>query len=240
VDVAILDSFHDDLDFVSVQEKLAQEFKAVAAPTRGKHSLEVQIENIARAKASALTQKSSSPKTALLHIFKSLVRNILQGKALSIEDAADVLTLKNNTDSVEDFATALHLLARAQDIPDARKQAAFRSVWRRVYIHDDWNAIRQTANITDAQLNARFEGTALYATLSAILLKDHQPEGYELPPSQAAAIPPLATLSSRWPGMPQEETESLGRDYRAEGKQLEELELEDDYYKVRELVLHDT
>lgn len=33
--------------------------------------------------------------------------------------------------------------------------------------------------------------------------------------------------------------ESLGRDYRAEGKQLEELGLEGDYHKVRELVLHE-
>jgi hypothetical protein len=39
---------------------------------------------------------------------------LLQGKALSTEDAVDVLTLKNNTDTVEDYATALHLLARAQ------------------------------------------------------------------------------------------------------------------------------
>jgi nuclear pore complex protein Nup133 len=42
------------------------------------------------------------------------VRDLLQGKALSIEDAVDVLTLKDNTKCVADFATALHLLARAQ------------------------------------------------------------------------------------------------------------------------------
>jgi cAMP phosphodiesterase len=39
---------------------------------------------------------------------------LLQGKALSIEDAVDVLTLKDNTSTPEDFATALHLLARVQ------------------------------------------------------------------------------------------------------------------------------
>ena len=39
---------------------------------------------------------------------------MLQDKALSIEDAADVLTLKDNTNSVGDFAIALHLLGRAQ------------------------------------------------------------------------------------------------------------------------------
>ncbi|KIM87137.1 hypothetical protein PILCRDRAFT_64451 [Piloderma croceum F 1598] len=231
-------SFHDDLDFVSVLEKLVQEFKAVGAPTRGKHSLDAQVENIAKAKASGLT-RGGQAKTAFLQIFKNLVRDLLQGKALSIEGAVDVLTLKNNADTVEDYATALHLLARAQNIPDTRKQAAFRSVWRRIYIHDDWNTIRQTMNITDAQLNARFQGTALYATLRAILPKDYQPEGYELPPSQAVAIPLQLTMSSRWPGMPPEEMESLGKDYRSEGAQLEELDLEEDYQKVRELAMHD-
>jgi len=33
--------------------------------------------------------------------------------------------------------------------------------------------------------------------------------------------------------------EALGRDYRSEGTQLEELDLEDDYQKVRELAVHD-
>jgi len=236
VDEAVLDAFHDDLDFVSVQEKLAQEFKAAAASARGKHSLEVQVENIAKAKAPALTKTPSTSKTAFLQIFKNLARDLIQGKALTIEDAADILTLKDNTNSIEDYATALHLLARAQNIPDARKQAAFRSVWRRIYIHDDWSSLRQTANITDGQLNARFQGTALYATLLAIIPKEHQPEGYELPPSEAAVMPQPPTISSRWPGMPQEEMEALLRDYRSE---LEELTVEDDYHKVRELALHD-
>lgn len=47
-------------------------------------------------------------------IFKNLIRELLQGKVLSIEDTVDVLTLKDNIDTVEDFATALHLLASVQ------------------------------------------------------------------------------------------------------------------------------
>jgi hypothetical protein len=61
-------AFHDDLDFVSVQEKLIEDFKAVAAPIRGKHTLDAQIENIAKAKASALTSTSPIAKTALLQV----------------------------------------------------------------------------------------------------------------------------------------------------------------------------
>ena len=46
-------------------------------------------------------------------IFKQLVRSLFQGKALSVEDIADVLSLKDNDTTISDYATALHLLARA-------------------------------------------------------------------------------------------------------------------------------
>ena len=46
-------------------------------------------------------------------IFKDLLRQLLQGKALSIEDTIDLLTLKDN-ESSEDYATSLHLLNYAK------------------------------------------------------------------------------------------------------------------------------
>lgn len=47
-------------------------------------------------------------------MFKFLVRQLLQGKALSVEDMAELLSLKDNRNRVEDYASALHLLARAE------------------------------------------------------------------------------------------------------------------------------
>lgn len=88
-------------------------------------------------------------------MFKYLVRLLLQGKALSIEDMVDALSLKDNDYRVEDYTTALHLLARAevsdnifrvqhcakvillQNIPSARRLSAFKNVWRRIFIHDE-------------------------------------------------------------------------------------------------------
>jgi len=51
----------------------------------------------------------------LIHrqVFKQLVRSLLQGKALSVEDVADALSMKDNNATISDYATALHLLARA-------------------------------------------------------------------------------------------------------------------------------
>lgn len=51
---------------------------------------------------------------SLVGIFKQLVKRLLQGKALSVEDAADALTLKDAVDGrgLEDYVTALRLLVR--------------------------------------------------------------------------------------------------------------------------------
>ncbi|KAG6851014.1 hypothetical protein H0H93_004501 [Arthromyces matolae] len=233
-DNSILDGFHDDLDFVSVHEALLQEFKSVPEAARGRQTLDSQIDTILKATATGLREKP-----ALRNIFKELVRGLLQGRALCIEDAVDVLTLKDNNSSVEDFATALHLLARVQSLPEARVASAFRTVWRRIYIHDDWDTIRKTANVSDAELNARFRSTALYNTLCAVVTRDYQPIGYETSPDEALITPSVTEITSRWPGFTQEQVEALVQDYNLECDRLGELDLNDVVHRVRELAVND-
>ncbi|KAJ7632668.1 hypothetical protein FB45DRAFT_978375 [Roridomyces roridus] len=192
-----LDTFHNDLDFVSVHQALLDEFRPVLESLRGRQSLEAQIDAI---------------------IFKDLVRQLLQGNALSMEDTVDVLTLKDNTTSVEDYTTALHLLARVQNLPEARRMSAFRSVWRRIYNHDDWDAICRTANVSDQELNDRFRA---YSTLR------HAVQGYDTPPDVALIIPTEAEITSRWPGLSSEQVTSLVQDYTLECDRLGELELDE-------------
>jgi len=119
-------AFHDDLDFVSVHEALLQEFRSVLEGIRGRQPLDSQIDAIVKVKASGLADRKAlthvrvisffktSLETTFVQIFKKFVRNLLQGKTLLIEDAVDVLTLKDNSNSLEDFATALQLLFRIQ------------------------------------------------------------------------------------------------------------------------------
>jgi hypothetical protein len=45
---------------------------------------------------------------------KIFVRQVLQRKALNLEDAVDVLTLQDNVEGAENYANALHLLAHAE------------------------------------------------------------------------------------------------------------------------------
>ncbi|KAK0450161.1 Non-repetitive/WGA-negative nucleoporin C-terminal-domain-containing protein [Armillaria borealis] len=233
-DEDISDAFHDGLDFVSVHESLLEEFNAVLATLKGRQSLDSQTDAIIKQKATRLSDRS-----ALTQVFKDFVRNVLQGKVLSIEDAVDVLSLKDNNETLGDFAMALHLLAGVQDIPRARKTSAFRTVWRRIYIHDDWNTIRQTANVSDSELSERFRGTALYATFCHILTQPDQPDGYETIPDVSLIIPTVDEVSSRWPGMPADEVESIVQDYTFECDTLGDLELNDVYYRIRELAEQD-
>ncbi|KAK0193758.1 Non-repetitive/WGA-negative nucleoporin C-terminal-domain-containing protein [Armillaria mellea] len=230
----ISDAFHDGLDFVSVHESLLEEFNAVLATLKGRQSLDSQTDAIIKQKATRLADRP-----ALTQVFKDFVRNVLQGKVLSIEDAVDVLSLKDNNETLGDFAMALHLLAGIQDIPRARKTSAFRTVWRRIYIHDDWNTIRQTANVSDSELSERFRGTALYATFCHILTQPDQPDGYETIPDVSLIIPTVDEVSSRWPGMPADEVESIVQDYTFECDTLGDLELNDVYYRIRELAEQD-
>lgn len=43
-----------------------------------------------------------------------MLRLLLQGKALSIEDTVDLLTLKDNAESLEEYTTSLQLLNYAK------------------------------------------------------------------------------------------------------------------------------
>ncbi len=123
-------AFHDGLDFVSVHERLIDELRTALASVRIRQSIDMQVDTITKTKASRLSDRRAlyavsatescvgRRLTGILQVFKQLVKRLLQGKALSVEDAADVLSLKDNVPNVEDYITALHLLYHAQVSPE--------------------------------------------------------------------------------------------------------------------------
>ncbi|KAI0636924.1 Non-repetitive/WGA-negative nucleoporin C-terminal-domain-containing protein [Trametes polyzona] len=227
----VLDAFHDGLDFVSVHETLIEDLKSALASVRSRQSLEMQVETITQKRAGNLSNRKG-----LYNVFKFFVRQLLQGKALSVEDMAEVLSLKDNYGKVEDYVTALHLLARAENVPSSRRLSVFKNVWRRIYIHDDWNLIRQTTGVSDQELNQRLRSTALYAALQAIAHKRNRPEGYKLPPTAALDVPPEDELALRWPSLSPEEAVAIARDYQRDSRTLQDLDLDGIYYSMEELV----
>ncbi|RPD66182.1 hypothetical protein L227DRAFT_539315 [Lentinus tigrinus ALCF2SS1-6] len=230
----VLDAFHDGLDFVAVHETLIEDLRSALASVRTRQSLEMQIETIAKEKASNLAGRK-----AFYNVFKFFVRRLLQGKALSVEDMAELLSLKDNRNREEDYAAALHLLARAENLPSARRLSAFKNVWRRIFVHDDWNMIRQTTGVTDQELNERLRSTALYAALQAIAHKKNRPEGYKLTPTEALDRPSQNEIALRWPSMSPEEVAAIEVDYERDCRTLHDLELEGIYQSMEQLVEND-
>lgn len=95
-----------------------------------------------------------------------------------------------------------------------------------------WDSIRQTVDVTDDELTAKYRNSALYATLAC------GPK-YVLEPNRALAIPSTTDIASRWPGLPPDQVEAVERDFAAESSTLEGLQLENDYKRVKELVAQD-
>ncbi|KAI5123360.1 hypothetical protein M0805_001781 [Coniferiporia weirii] len=243
----ILDDFHDGLDYVSVHQKLIGELRATLVGSKARQSLESQVDTVVKAIAPLLKGRSLP---AFLSEFKACIKALLQDHVLGVEDVVDILTLRNSS---PDFATALELIKNAKDIPEARKNSAFRTVWRRIYIHDDWANIRKTANTSDTQLVDKFRRTALYATAKDALRRSGSTRFTELdadsehmnaansilPLDEAAQLPVQEELASRWPGHADEQLAALMRDYESEKKRLAQLELEPIVERVKELAVQE-
>lgn len=86
--------------------------------------------------------------------------------------------------------------------------------------------------MTDDELTAKYQNTALYATLAC------GPK-YVLEPNRAFAIPSTTDIASRWPGLPPDQIEAIEKDFAMESGTLEGLGLENDYKRVKELVAQD-
>lgn len=69
-----------------------------------------------------------------------LFRRLLLGDALLPEDLADLYSLKDNAsdEQAEDFANGLQLLDLDRQTPQIRRDIAVRTVWRRVYLADEY------------------------------------------------------------------------------------------------------
>ncbi|KAI7955694.1 hypothetical protein MJO29_007093, partial [Puccinia striiformis f. sp. tritici] len=84
------------------------------------------------------------------------------GDALKIEDLIEFYGLKANLEEqVEDSVITL------DDIVPGRAQPALKSVWRRIYIHEDWQALKKSINLSDKDLSTCLKSTSLYHVLSS-------------------------------------------------------------------------
>ena len=135
---------------MSVHRKLLDELRALLEGSTAKLSLDSQVDIIVKEIAPSFKPRTHPGFHALL---KAVIKDLLQGRALGVEDLADLLTLKESSldfesslDLIRDAQVCLSHLDRdglllicfkSQDIPEARQISAYRTVWRRLYIRDE-------------------------------------------------------------------------------------------------------
>ena len=104
-----------------------------------------------------------------------LFERLLSGAVLSTEDLIDLLTLKDNASNEEknDYTYALDIVARDTETPRGRLQVSLSTIWRRIYLRDDWTSLRQnTSNLSDEAISSALRSTALYSTLLALAARN--------------------------------------------------------------------
>ncbi|KAJ1823860.1 hypothetical protein GGH91_000932 [Coemansia sp. RSA 2671] len=143
---------------------------------------------------------------ALYIVFSELVRRMWNHRALPAEDLIDVLTIPDSLYSLDLAASAdagdqdmfSNIVARdrfsvAADIlcwasfglPEQTRESALRSIWRRVFLSDNWSEIRRkiTGDVPDSVLRSELLNTTLYQVLYScwVSRKLSHPEWYLLP-----------------------------------------------------------
>ncbi|GAA5905117.1 Nup133p [Sporobolomyces salmoneus] len=217
-----IEAVDDQLDLVNAQQKLRQDFDAHLSQADESLSPQERGELVTGRLAPTLEDRQEFAK-----IYAFLAARLLSGSAVTPEELIELQTLKKNTnDHSGDFASALDILVRAKDLPRARKQLALESIWRRVYIQDDWAALRSATGLRDEEMSQALRSTAFYSTLSHAAGSNHPPSLY-LEPLQSLSSSTLPLLAALHPSMSQPELELLQKDYETENRRLEKAVRED-------------
>ncbi|RXK40460.1 hypothetical protein M231_02293 [Tremella mesenterica] len=234
--VDLLSTIDDELELVKVQNDLRESLRSDSTTKRGSPSIENFV---------VTNCKGLENRPAFKALFIDLGRRLLEGKALDVEGLIDALTLKDNHgSSAGDSAVALDRLTKSSDLPEGRKEVALISIWRRVFIQDDWLAIARTAGRSEKAQRGLQRQTLTYATVRALgEIKDF-PSNYIISPLTATQPPLLAEVAARFPERPAGEIEMLMRDHEDEIRTLQrymnEAVLEERVKEVVELVREDT
>ncbi|WWC86014.1 uncharacterized protein L201_000885 [Kwoniella dendrophila CBS 6074] len=221
----LLIDLDDELDLVNVQSILINYFSP--PNRRNAPKLEEQVSLL-------------SDRPAFKKLFINLTKQLIDGTALDLESLVDVLTLKNNFERAGDAALALERLVGDTSLPEGRKQVALLSIWRRVYIRDDWAAIASTAGRSEQAQRAKVRSSLAYQTIKIVDdIKDF-PKNFILSPFTSSQPPLPAELAARFPTFSAEDIASLMADHEKEieiiNKYLSENGLEERIREVAELV----
>ncbi|KAJ2856058.1 hypothetical protein GGI22_003928 [Coemansia erecta] len=257
----------DALEMCEVQESLMRYFTVLIGETQ-ENSHEYtwrHRDDINDRKASLdVAMLTTTPECrhsypALYIIYSELVRRIWNGSSLGVEDLIDVLTFPDNTSTVgnrnnngdadyaerynqlvhDRYALAVDILSRASfNLPERMREAALRTIWRRVFLSDNWPALATTlrGNVPDSHLRTQLLNTRLYSTLkSCVAMRElAHPIWYVLPTDALVAndtdylvhtrlgpqFSQEQSASAKWRSLSTATHAAMLKDYAGEDKRL--------------------
>lgn len=213
-----LEVIDDNLDMISAQQGLHDFVTKSLSIVDLQLPLEQQAEVVASRVAPLLARRHP----AFSQFYIRSCKGLLEGEVLSPEDLIDLLTLKeDDAEPGVTFSEALEILVRAKNLPEARRQVALQTIWRRIYIRDDWAGFRAASELKDEELSAALRSTALYETLTKAADANH-PNTMFLQPSEALFTGSADELSARFPDAPAHLVSLWLNNYEAENQELEE------------------
>ncbi|OZJ05969.1 hypothetical protein BZG36_01252 [Bifiguratus adelaidae] len=217
----VRESLDDSADFVEVQLQEQQMFNSILRKRAStSKSIEAKAKIVTEETTGALRQKGQE-RPGFEQVYTSAVQQLLSGQSLSLRQLVNVMTLKDNAgDQVEDYYLALEIVSRAQDLDDLQRRELLETIWRRVYIHDQWVEV-QSQSMTDKGLRQEIEHTALFHVLDNAFKKDF-PAEYILSPSLAFFKLEREELKSRFDVAPNAQLlKQVWQDYQLENSILD-------------------
>lgn len=219
----LLSTFDTALDVVYLTKRLKADIETAA------HIHHPERPEVVRNKVRAFTEdhcrlimQPTRQRPAMFNDYLRNVEQLLQGIALDCEKTADLYTLKDNLgEAVNDFLHGFQLFLLDKDLSASRKRLWLATMWRRVYIRDDWYALSNTSNASDMQIKAKLDGSAARQVM--VQLKSGKignyffPRHYLLSPSDALALPDAEDLRARYG----DEYEQVRQEHQADAALLE-------------------
>ena len=182
-----LKQYDQQMALIDIQDQLSNHVEfAVGATIDMKAAEDLAIQIFAK----RIVEKMPALRKLLI----SGLRGLVNKRPLSAEQLVDILTLMDPFDidieegSEEDpgilgyeFHYALLVLETA-DLSGQHKQELRKVIWRRAMIRDDWNVLNNTTDLTDEEVDATWQQTSIFRTLTQLFDQDQT-----TPPSEDKA-----------------------------------------------------
>ncbi|CAB4406305.1 unnamed protein product [Rhizophagus irregularis] len=213
-----LDEIDNGFELLKAYSDLQEEFVSFLTSQRQYHDTKPKQVN-AIMEGTAGNWKHHKP--ALSQIYEKQVIKILDGEIIPTSELVEVMTLADK--KMENaFPFALQFTLNDNKISEDHRRTILQTIWRRIYLNDNWEILLDTSNISDEELNEHIKSTFVYIALEIV---NRSVTGIPLnqwfyPPAEAFFSSTIEQFHKWFPLLSEEQIKSLIEDYLKENDDL--------------------